>query len=139
MRIGYGIRGHVPRDTAFNCAIGEASHLQIQQDEGGEGEDGVLGARLWTFGRRTSQGRFRENGAIDIEGGGGEEDGATTAGGEGAENSDNINCNVNKVNDNGEDGGWGGFQLGPLTHAIFLDLPEPWLAIPHAAHVIRLS
>ncbi len=71
MRIGYGIRGHVPRDTAFNCAIGEASHLQIQQDEGGEGEDGVLGARLWTFGRRTSQGRFRENGAIDIKGGGG--------------------------------------------------------------------
>ena len=31
----------------------------------------------------------------------------------------------------------GGFQLGPLTHTIFLELPEPWLAVPHAVHGIR--
>ena len=37
-----------------------------------------------------------------------------------------------------EDDGTGGFQLGQAkAHAIFLDLPEPWLAVPHAAHTIK--
>ncbi|KAL7438217.1 hypothetical protein ACHAXH_004487 [Discostella pseudostelligera] len=41
-------------------------------------------------------------------------------------------------NDNDDDDGMGGFQIGQgVAHAIFLDLPEPWLAIPHAAHTIR--
>jgi len=32
----------------------------------------------------------------------------------------------------------GGFGIGPaIADAIFLDLPEPWLAIPHAAHAIK--
>jgi len=34
--------------------------------------------------------------------------------------------------------GSGGFDIGPAAaHAIFLDLPEPWFAIPHAAHTIK--
>lgn len=34
--------------------------------------------------------------------------------------------------------GSGGFDIGQaVADAIFLDLPEPWLAIPHAAHAIK--
>ena len=36
-----------------------------------------------------------------------------------------------------EDDGTGGFLIGQAkAHAIFLDLPEPWLAVPHAAHTL---
>jgi len=34
--------------------------------------------------------------------------------------------------------GVGGFDIGQAAaHAIFLDLPEPWNAIPHAAHTLK--
>lgn len=38
----------------------------------------------------------------------------------------------------GETIGVGGFAIGPaVADAIFLDLPDPWMAIPHAAHTIK--
>jgi len=43
-----------------------------------------------------------------------------------------------KEEDEEETMGSGGFDIGPsIAHAIFLDLPEPWLAIPHAAETLR--
>ena len=40
--------------------------------------------------------------------------------------------------DNKETIGIGGFVIGAAkADAIFLDLPEPWLAVPHAAHTIK--
>ena len=45
------------------------------------------------------------------------------------------------VHDGGEEDltyGCGGFDIGPAAaHAIFLDLPQPELAIPHAAHTLK--
>lgn len=53
--------------------------------------------------------------------------------------TDGSDGNLDSDNNNGDgDDGTGGFQIGQaVAHAIFLDLPEPWLAIPHAAHTIR--
>jgi tRNA (adenine57-N1/adenine58-N1)-methyltransferase len=38
----------------------------------------------------------------------------------------------------GSTAGTGGFDLpGQTVDAVFLDLPEPWLAVPHAAYILR--
>ena len=53
------------------------------------------------------------------------------------DNSNGNNLDTDNTDDDDDDGR-GGFQIGQgVAHAIFLDLPEPWLAIPHAAYTIR--
>ena len=52
--------------------------------------------------------------------------------------SDVINGKENETREDGLTYGSGGFDIGPAAaHAIFLDLPQPELAIPHAAHTLK--
>ena len=51
---------------------------------------------------------------------------------------DGNTATTNKTDVDVDDDGRGGFLLGQAkAHAIFLDLPEPWLAVPHAAYTLR--
>ena len=51
---------------------------------------------------------------------------------------DGSTATTNKTDVDVDDDGRGGFLLGQAkAHAIFLDLPEPWLAVPHAAYTLR--
>ncbi|KAL9187957.1 hypothetical protein ACHAXT_006335 [Thalassiosira profunda] len=60
------------------------------------------------------------------------------AGGDASDKTDEPGSSVDDECEEEEDDGMGGFQLGQAAaHAIFLDLPEPWLAVPHAAYAIK--
>jgi tRNA (adenine57-N1/adenine58-N1)-methyltransferase len=56
----------------------------------------------------------------------------------GDDDDDDGNAAATTNDEDVEDDGRGGFLIGQAkAHAIFLDLPEPWLAIPHAAYTLR--